>query len=334
MPKDERLKLFSEKYTCIYSGHLGKGKKEYIGEKNNFCRFCLKSSPEVTFNNRAHAVPEFLGNHQLLLNNECDTCNTFFSHNLENNLDKYTKPYRIIAQIKGKTKIPNYKTRDKKSRMDFDRGELPSVIFRKEDNFVSINTDTNEFKTNFHLEPYIPCAVYKCLIKIALSVIPEEELEVFKGIIKWILYEDQKESWPFSPLILLKAFIPGPRPNKLTTVMVLKLKESETNLPHFYLVLCFGNIAYQIIIPSDPEVIECQNTTINKTITRFPLPFESNWVHGDLQYEKDDLSSCETVKDGKLPITFHADKIVKVDPELGNSYLQKGSKNKSDNNKS
>ena len=323
MTFEKRLKYFEEKYSLIYSGHLGKGKKEYIGIKNDTCRFCAKSTPEVTFKTQAHAVPEFLGNHQLILNNECDTCNTFFSNKLENNLDKYTKPYRIIAQIKGKKKIPNYKTKDKKSRVDFDTGELPAISFQQGSKFVSLNADKNDIKTTFHLEPYLPCAVYKCLIKIAMSVISEDELKDFKGVTKWILEEDQKIGWPFSPLILLRTFIPGPRPNKKTAIMVLKLVEKEIGLPYCYLVLCFGNIAYQIYIPTDSEIKECQNTTVNKQVTRFPLPFEENWAYGNLQYDEDNLSSCESVKDGELPINYHTDKITEIDPKLAESYLKK-----------
>jgi len=108
MSPGERLEFFEKNYEIIADYHLGNGEYIYIGNEDKVCRFCNKAEPEVTFKTIAHAVPEFLGNKQLILKNECDQCNTFLSNNLENSLDKYTKPFRLVAQIKGKKKVPAY----------------------------------------------------------------------------------------------------------------------------------------------------------------------------------------------------------------------------------
>jgi hypothetical protein len=306
----ERLNYFEENYDIIADYHLGNGKKIYIGNENKTCRFCNKSEPEVAFKTVAHAVPEFLGNKQLILRNECDQCNTFVSNSLENNLDKFTKPLRIVAQIKGKKKVPAYKSKDHKSRYEFDRSSGAKIISPKDDGFASLDLENKKISTEFHLEPYIPTAVYKCFVKIALSVISDEELKGFQCSLAWIM-DDNHERSLCKPLIVLKAFIPGPRPNKKLTVLVLKRKLDSTELPHCWLVICFGNVAYQILVPSDAEAAL---TKEQLTFTRFPLPFEFDWPYGDLVFGMDDLTDHQFTKDRTLPMSYSFDEAIPVDP--------------------
>lgn len=311
MTIQERLEYFGKNYELIATYHLGKGKKEYIGNDNKICRFCRKTELNVTFKTIAHAVPEFLGNKQLILQNECDNCNTFVSNNLENHLDKYTKPYRLTAQIKGKKKVPNYKSKDKKSRYEFHRDEGSKIISPENSGFASIDTDNNEIKTNFHLEPHIPSAVYKCLVKIALSVISDNELEEFKSTLDWLMNNNHSQTI-CKPLILLTAFIPGHKPNEKLTIIVLRRKLDSIVIPYCLFIICFGNIAYQIVVPSDKDIAEGKQTM---KLIRFPLPFEQGWEYGEIIYGQEDLTNPEEVKDKNLPMSFSFDKAVKLDPD-------------------
>jgi len=310
MTIEERLEYFEKNYELIATYHLDKGKKEHIGNDNKICRFCGKSEPEVTFNSIAHAAPEFLGNKQLILRNECDNCNTFVSNNLEDHLDKYTKPYRLTAQIKGKKKVPNYRSKNQKSRYEFRGNEGARIISPKQDDFASIDLDNNEIKTSFHLEPHRPCAVYKCLVKIALSVISDVELEEFKSTLTWIMNSNHALSI-CKPLILLSSFIPGPKPNKKLTIIVLRRKANSTVIPYCLFVICFGNISYQIIVPSDKDITEGAQSM---KLIRFPLPFEKDWEYGELMYSQEDLTSHEIEKNKNLPMSFSFDEAVELDP--------------------
>tara|TARA_R110001583_G_scaffold36787_5_gene120887 strand:- start:4493 stop:5446 length:954 start_codon:yes stop_codon:yes gene_type:complete len=308
---EERLKFYDNNYEIIAEYHLGNGKKLYIGNDDRVCRFCGKGEPEVTFKDIAHAVSEFLGNKQLILRNECDTCNKFVSENLENHLDKYTKPFRLAGQIKGKKKVPSYKTKDQKSRYEFTSSEGAKIIDRKDSDFAKLDLENKSIETNFHLEPYIPSAVFKCLVKLALSVINDTELLQFTNTIAWILNPDHSESI-CKPQILLTAFIPGPKPNKGVTVIVLRRKQESDTSPYCHLLICFGNIAYQIIVPSDVDISEGTKTV---KLTRLPLPFEINWKYGDIQFGQEDLTSSAIVKDKMSPMVFSFDKAIELDPE-------------------
>lgn len=61
-----------EEFQLIEAGIAGAGHKRYIGERFT-CRFCGRGRESVTFKKKAHAIPEFLGNHQLILHSECDS---------------------------------------------------------------------------------------------------------------------------------------------------------------------------------------------------------------------------------------------------------------------
>jgi len=308
---EERLSFYEENYEPIATYHLDKGGKLYVGNDDKKCRFCGKSEPDVTFKNLAHAVPEFLGNKQLILRNECDSCNTFVSNNLENHLDKYTKPYRLAAQIKGKKKVPSYKTKDKKSRYEFSPSEGAKIIDREDSEFATLDHENKSIETKFHLEPHIPSAVFKCLVKIALSVIDDSELSNFNNAIAW-LFETDHSKTICKPQILLNAFIPGPRPNRVVTVLVLRRKPGSEILPYCHLVICFGNIAYQIVVPSDVDISEGTKTI---KLYRFPLPFEKSWPYGELKFGQQDLTSDELVNDKILPMSFSFDEAIRLDPE-------------------
>lgn len=314
MTIEERLSFFIKHYDIIADYHLGKGEKIYVGNDGKVCRFCGKKEPHVTFNNVSHAVPEFLGNKQLICKNECDTCNSFVSHNLETHLDEYTKPFRTIAHIKGKKKIPTSQSRDLKSRYEVNQEKNSKIRSRVDGDFASIDVKNKEIKTNFPIGTYIPTAVYKCLVKIALSVIPDAELILFKYSLHWIM-ESNHSVKLCKPQILLKTFIPGNKPNNdKLTIFVLRTKVECPVLPYCVFIMCFGNMVYQILVPSDVDILASEQKTQTINLVRFPLPFEKDWEFGSLEYYQDDMTSHELVKDRIIPITHRFDEAKEIDP--------------------
>ncbi|MBV8095742.1 MAG: hypothetical protein JO110_21445, partial [Acetobacteraceae bacterium] len=71
-----------------------------LGDKHDrVCRFCGEHEPKVTFKDRAHAIPEALGNKSLFTNYECDICNHAFGEGIEKHLGNWSKPSRTFARI-------------------------------------------------------------------------------------------------------------------------------------------------------------------------------------------------------------------------------------------
>ncbi|WP_397459008.1 HNH endonuclease [Pseudomonas asplenii] len=320
MNLEDRVNYYENSYTLLNDFNLGKGSKIHLGLKGEECRFCGLSEPETTFNNESHAVPEFLGNHQLISNYECDTCNTFFSRNLEDHLDKYTKPYRTIAQIKGKTKIPSYKSRDSRARFDIKPNKPPAILARRDEPHISFDLENKTLTYLFQIEPHVPVAIYKCLVKIGLSIIDKKELENFSNSLRWI-NEQTHSRGHFTPLVLLKTFIPGPQPIKKLKIMIFKKNDLVSLRPHYFLLLGFGNLAYQIILPSDLDGI-LQKT--QSKLVPIPLPFERGWPHGNLELELVHLNEIQVVKDMTTPITFSFDSMEPADEYVGKSLEELG----------
>lgn len=251
MNLSEPKAFFDENYDLLSSGNYGSGKNKYIGCKDPLkkrCRFCGKGKDETSFKNVSHAIPEFLGNHQLILLNECDECNKLFSENLEDHLDKYTKPYRTLAHVKGKNKIPSYKSKNELSRISAGK-DVEIEFWQQPGSDMLTNETPNSMKFKLEFESYIPVAVYKALVKIALSLIEDQkELEAFKMTIKWILETDHSKHFML-PLEMLTTYIPGFQPIKSLFAFLFRRKEGKS-VPYAILVIGFGNWIYQIHVPS------------------------------------------------------------------------------------
>jgi hypothetical protein len=297
--KEKRIAFFEENFDLISYGSYGTGKKIYIGDKNKRkCRFCGKSKPEVTFKNIAHAIPEFFGNKQLILIDECDNCNKFISENLETHLDKYTRPYRTIAFIPGKRGVPSYKSADKQSRVDV--GNSIEISTRFDSGFFNLCEDDNEIKIEFNKEPYIPVAVYKALCKIAIGIILDpNELPAFEITKKWLLCPDHSKGL-MQPLMIFITFVPGPKPFHKINTFLFRKKSSTKNI-HAIFVIGFGNFLFQLIVPSHFDLQ--LGKELELSLPHFPIPFIENKKYGDVMYAFLDFSSHEK-KIEKFPITF------------------------------
>ena len=306
----ERIQFFDENYQVLSAGHYGTGKKLFIGIKRWNCRFCGKSNSETTFSNDSHAIPQFLGNQQLIIHDECDECNKFFSENLEDHLDKYTKPFRVLAHIKGANKIPAYKSKDQTSGILANANKEIKMYHNRESSFISDETE-NSFKMHFDIEPHIPAAVYKAFVKIGLSLIKQnEELPAFSTAIKWIRDSDHSRLM-FKPLTLMSSFIPGFKPAPVVTEILLRRRDSKS-VPYGLLIIGFGNWVYQLHIPSHLEAQDGE--TITYGVPWFPTPYEENWPMGELTRFVVDMSSHAKMA-AKKTITVQYDK--KEDVENG-----------------
>lgn len=150
------------------------------------------------------------------------------------------------------------------------------IQVREDSDFYTLDKENKVIRAEYTLQPHIPAAAYKALVKMALSVMPENELKNFSISKSWIMEEDHKKDL-MKPLYVLRTFIPATNPLKETLVFLFKKYSSTEKYPDCIFVLCFGNIIYQITVPTDKEILEKPS---NKTIPRFPSPFEINFPLG------------------------------------------------------
>jgi len=307
------MDLIEKNYKIIFS-NLNKQEEYNIGKtQNKVCRFCGLNEEQTTFNTVAHAIPECLGNKQIICLDECDNCNRDFANNIEDHLAAITLPYRVINMIEGKRKTPSYQTQDQKSKINIEDAEnkFMRIISREDSEFVVLDEKNKSFRIEYDLPTHIPAAAYKTLVKMALSIMSNEQIKDFSILNSWIQDKDHTKNL-MNPLNVLMTVIPGINPFKETTVFLLKKYTEREEYPDSTFILAFGNVMYQIILPSDNEIKEKAS---KKTLLKFLTPFEVNWNLGKPTHRMLDWSQNTKVKLCKQFMDFGYDQIIKLDPK-------------------
>ncbi len=152
-------------------------------QKPELCRFCKRSASQVTFKSRAHAIPNSIGNTAIFCVDECDDCNQLFGSTIENDFGNWSSLHRTIAQISGKTGPPKFKTK-KGSRIETIDSVI-TVTSAKDQEIIEIDETNNRVKVTVEL-PFAPVGVYKTFCKIALSLLPKNDLVAYADLCNWI----------------------------------------------------------------------------------------------------------------------------------------------------
>lgn len=278
--------------------------KIIINDPEKKCRFCDKSEPEVTFKKKAHAIPELIGNKRIFLENECDECNEKFSKLLEDSLGKYLGLWRTMIQIKSKTGVVSYKAPDGISRIDLKSNGIQIESFEQEP-IVEMDESDKTVTIKGFRQPYVPIAVFKCFVKMALSVIPYNLLSHFQDTKKWILEDSNVVSnYDIQPIFTIASVVPGVKPFGDFSIIVFCRKSDELRVPFMQMVIFFGNLGYQIIVPCKSKDYQLNNQTLN--IKPFPHPtWILNQSLGNISIGMVDLSGKELVKNDPIAITMN-----------------------------
>ena len=181
--------------------------RRFTGEhkkEQRICRFCNNEDEDgnqklVTFDKKAHAVPEALGNKGLVANEECDECNKKFGQTIEKDLISYLDVFRTFYGVSGKNGVPTLKY-DKGSTIvkhikkgdvkAFETKDLPlgaNDLITISTHNINFDEETNVLKMELKSSEDISTVnIYKALCKIAIGVINHKELPYLKETIKWI----------------------------------------------------------------------------------------------------------------------------------------------------
>lgn len=246
----EMIKFYDENYYLATPLLLNSGRKLYIGNiTNRECRFCGEKNPSK-FRLEAHAFPELIGNGELISNSECDICNERFSRTIEDHLGKYTLLVRAITQIKGKKGIPSFKSQSKQSRID-SKNKRIEIIYHPDDNFIELDLNNNRVKIQGFRQPYIPRSVFKCLVKMAISILPDNEISHFTDTLNWLRIENPQDD-PVTaegPFNTICSFTPGPKPFPWIMATLLKRKKDTADLPYMVFFIAFLILHFKLRFP-------------------------------------------------------------------------------------
>lgn len=315
----ERAMWYQRRYDIIADGHLmATGKRIYLGERaGRVCRYCGKSKPGTAFKKIAHAFPEQIGNKTLIDHWECDPCNEHFANKLEDDFAKWTMPLRTIGRVKGKKGAPTHKTSDEKLRIEApDAGELRVAALRGDPRYT-VDDVTRTITFRMERQPYVPMGVFKCMVKMALAVMPPSEAASCAHLKTWILEPAHTfESYRYRPLNVIFQAIPGPLRNDTIKYCLLRRKVGSNDAPFMIFVLQFTNALLQIALPMHVE----DETLIAAGTCEIGL-FPHVWGHAEYErtygrsgHQVADLSATSVVKGAVVETRMGYDERVKVEP--------------------
>ncbi len=238
---EDLFKRTFENYNFSAFGSI----RKHIGVKDKsrrICRFCNKSSDQVTFKNSAHAIPEALGNKKVFLYEECDKCNDKFSIEIEPDLIDHFTIFRVFFNIKGKG--GSKKIKGKNFVLEND-GNV-KINFT---NDVPIPDRNLPYNLKFELKSTInPQDVYRCLCKFFISVIDYELLPNFTETIKWINKESSYERLPaIAETVSYHHFSLEPK------IFIYTRKNQNKNIPYAVVEFHFTCTITVIIVPLSSE---------------------------------------------------------------------------------
>lgn len=306
--------FYAENYEEIGKWVLSPEDKYVLGQRNDRrCRFCGKTEHEVTFSHDAHAIPELLGNKSITTNWECDDCNNYFGRSIENDLGNWSKPMRTFARIRGKGGVPTLKKSSSGGwRIQYDSASGLKIKSYENDPFFELDEEKKVVRFELKRGTYTPIAVLKALCKIALSLMPENEVVYFKNTISWVRDPDHSKGF-VRGVPVLYAFQPGPMPNDRIFAMLLRRRNDSRDLPYSTFVLSYGNETLQILVPS----LERDGRWLNTEFEFWRYPTQHGLVdekYGKARFGQFDFSSHEKVKSERFPLVLAFDELVKLNP--------------------
>lgn len=240
---------FLDKYTL--EGVIS-DKKIKIGEglkSKRICRFCNnKRQKNTTFNQEAHAISESMGNKTVVLNEECDACNKYFSETIERDIDTYFKTLTTFFKVKNKdNKVPKIKGKNFEFSHNSDEDGPDHVLIYTLPESVEGSVSSSppdriplQFNAKVRMQN-----IYKAFVKFSLSVVDDKFLERFNKTINWISTDHFYQHLP--KIALLKSY------NGFSKGAELKLylrKDNDTRLPYAVGEFQYTFLKYVFIIPT------------------------------------------------------------------------------------
>ncbi|WP_343565579.1 HNH endonuclease, partial [Kiloniella sp. b19] len=222
-----------------HGGRSGEPKKN-----KRVCRFCSRDIREgASFKNRAHVLPEAIGNKKIFSHEECDDCNQYFSSAIEQDFSDHAVMWRVLKGVKGKRGIPSLISKGAGySITNEDRG----AIFKGPDGQpvspLSIKTIPicNERKINL-------TNVYRALVRAAIGIMPRSCLANIAKTIEWVRYSSSfGDTMELPPVAIGQSgrFCDQP----VMTVYVNKVLDEQ--MPYIFADYFIGPFVFVIIIPS------------------------------------------------------------------------------------
>lgn len=218
------------------------------------CRFCGETDSR-SFRNVAHTFPEAFGNKWVTSLDECDVCNARFGAfdaalvtsmgailTVGGTRGKRNK-VRQTGRSDGPASIRHQTIGDKRSISMHATGTPFSEHFR-----VNPKTGDLVFRIPSGTERFVPARAYKALVKMAVALLPADELPQFSKIIAWLGAPDH-DLLPHMIVGLSFSNIGNSPP--LLAASLLRRTSDSRDIPYTLFIITMGSICLQIVLKSD-----------------------------------------------------------------------------------
>lgn len=311
----QRRAFYEQNYDVLAHIELPPGERKYIGNRQNrICRYCGKTSSSTTFKNIAHTFPQFIGNKTLVSHDECDHCNAKFSNSIDVHLARYLGIETTIAKVPGKKGVPTYRVQGKTPRIEYSIEEnMLKANAHIDDGFLEIDENRKEVKFTAFRQPYQKRSAFKCLTKMALAIMPEDELINFKQTLDWVNSDDDKLTTDALYCLRSRSI----KSLHAIDAVLLKRISNAGCIPYATFFIAFYNFTFQIFLP-----LCSQDVGLNKIqVCHFPNKME---YFSEVTYYHENLSPNETVRNEKdVQFFSYNGDIIKT--FIGTSLLEGGS---------
>ena len=275
-----------KQYNVNFFGHqrrvIGSGSRS-----ERHCRFCGCAAAEtnsfgerVTFNGKAHAISQALGNTLVSVLEECDSCNGRFSRTIEPSMIAILEFFRSLHDLKGKdgSKVitgENFTIRQNEGMFDIHLDEIldlsngPDLRFRLHSRGI-----------------FVPQDFYRCLVKFVLSVINSLELPAFEKTLQWVNGAFDARSLPKIAYLQHAAFF-TPQP-----MLMVFTRKGESRHPYLVGEFHYADHIYAFVIPF------CSKDRYTFTQKKHYEPFWSmfNMVREHFNWEHTSYASSRKIK--------------------------------------
>jgi hypothetical protein len=310
----------------------------YLGEENGRCLFCNHPYSPEKFKKKAHAVPEFLGNKNIFFYNECDSCNKHFGDTIERHFDNFLGIKKTFFKCRGKNGVSTTvldKTDHPKQFVEFNPTfNILQISLSPDTELVTLNEETCESVIRHKKKPYNPTWVYKFLVKMALSIMPKDNVREYINLANYVITGDEipypitfdvdEHNNPTHILAIPDLLIYDemsfsgkiPFPNS----KVFLFQKNESDMEYYIFSFCIGNYCLQIPLFSYSSLYKIRYNTLKNSKFKYEISFPAL---SDLKLDDSllsvsshaikSLANNEIVKEESDDLFFSNIKIIKLD---------------------
>ncbi len=280
-------------------------------KKERICRFCGKKYGDTQFKEKAHLISEMLGNKELLSDFECDQCNHYFDK-FEDQLSNFLGIYRTLSGTKGKEGIPGFTSPGKaiKAKGEIILDDETIIISREsiENGAIIVDPVRGLINIKYKKNPFSPLMIYKAILKIALSIINDNEIKSdYRLALDYLMGRD---NIMFTGCLMNGYIFPFNYKSLLPYAYLFKKRDTNAMTHTHLIALYFQNLIFAFPVPLNKNDLFFYNKGEQLNFTLYPpfFPYENT---GDLTLRgfQEIFSSEEKVRD------YEDEIIIEIDPE-------------------